>query len=122
MNPSMELLIKAGKMLVASLMAVGENNSKTPILQMSNSSKKGIILKRIEGIEMKYLISSLGAQEQNRTLRDKMIDRTPRVEKTCWKYPQVFDKNKYKVESKKGSKSVKLLIDRQGEAPEKQKN
>lgn len=63
MNPSMELLIKAGKMLVASLMAVGENNSKTPILQMSNSSKKGIILKRIEGIEMKYLISSLGAQE-----------------------------------------------------------
>lgn len=62
MNPWKELLMIAGNSLVVSLMAVGANSMKTPILQISRSSRYGMILSRIDGILIKYFWSSLGPQ------------------------------------------------------------
>jgi hypothetical protein len=53
-NPWKELLIIAGNNLAESLIAVGEKSINTPILQISNRSRYGIILSKIDGTLMKY--------------------------------------------------------------------
>lgn len=60
-KPSTELFIIAGIIPVSSLMAVGANRVNTPILQIISSRMKGTILNKIDGIEMKYFWSCLGA-------------------------------------------------------------
>lgn len=54
MNPWNEFDRIFGSNLVESLIAVGANNMKTPILQMSNSNINGTILNMIEGMLEKY--------------------------------------------------------------------
>lgn len=53
-NPWNEFDRIFGSNLVESLIAVGANNMKTPILQMSNSNINGTILNMIEGMLEKY--------------------------------------------------------------------
>jgi hypothetical protein len=54
MKPWNEFFKIAGKICVVSLIAVGEKSINTPILQMSKSNIKGIILNNIEGMLIKY--------------------------------------------------------------------
>lgn len=61
-KPWNEFFIIAGKILVLSLMAVGEKSVKTPILQINKSNKNGIILSNIEGTLIKYFWSNFGPQ------------------------------------------------------------
>ena len=61
-KPWKELLIIAGRIFVESLIAVGENNMKTPILQIKSKRMNGTILKTIDGTLMKYFWSSFGPQ------------------------------------------------------------
>jgi hypothetical protein len=44
-----------GKILVLSLIAVGANSIKTPILQINSNKRKGITLNMIENIFVKFL-------------------------------------------------------------------
>lgn len=60
MKPWKELDNILGSILVLSLMAVGENNMNTPILQINNKRTKGMNLRMIEGILDMYFWSILG--------------------------------------------------------------
>ena len=112
----------AGIIAVGSLIAVGEYKKNTPILQINNNKMKGIILNNIDGTLMKCLLSSLGPHAQKHELKNKRIEKIPKVAKTVWKYPSSFFKNRYKDESKKGSIPEKFSMLKQGDPPEKQKN
>ena len=61
-KPWNEFFIIAGKILVLSLMAVGDKSMKRPILQISRTNKNGIILSKIEGTLIKYFWSNFGPQ------------------------------------------------------------
>ena len=52
-------------------------------------------------------------------LNIRIIERIPKVEKTCWKYAFVLLKNKYNEESKNGYNPSKFLICKQGVADAK---
>lgn len=62
MKPWNEPFIIAGIILVESLIAVGENSMKTPILQIRSNNTNGIIRSSIEGMLVKYFWSNFGPQ------------------------------------------------------------
>ena len=121
-KPFAEPDIRAGKTYVVSFTAEGPKTANTPILQINNNKMKGIILNNIDGTLMKCLLSSLGPHAQKHELKNKRIEKIPKVAKTVWKYPSSFFKNRYKDESKKGSIPEKFSMLKQGDPPEKQKN
>ena len=88
---------------VESLIAVGENSMKTPILHIKKSKKNGTNLNIIDGMLDIYFWSCLGPQAWKHELKRRIIERIPKVENICWKYEAVLLKNKYSDESKKGS-------------------
>lgn len=62
MKPWNEPYTIFGSIFVVSFIAVGENNMNTPIRHISNKSKKGMNLNKIEGILDMYFWSIFGPQ------------------------------------------------------------